>query len=367
MRLTPTLVLLLALGGCSSLQGARPAPTAPVDPACTFTNPLARGADPSVVRHGGAYYLAQSRGRSIWVFRAATLTALLADGGRRDSARVWTAPDSGWNQANVWAPELRDVDGRWYLYYAAGRPGPRDAPFIHQRSGVLESAGDDPLGPYADRGMLYTGDDVATGADPTWAIDLTVGRIGGQLYALWSGWERNTTVARTPQHLYMARMSNPWTISGNRVRISSPVEPWERKTDPEDGLDLQEGPEFLERDGRLFIIYSTRESWLRGYQLGQLRLARPGADPLDPASWVKTGPVFSPTATVFGVGHNGFTRSPDGREDWIVYHAKTDTLPGWRRAIRMQKFGWRPDGTPDFGQPVPSGVPLPVPSGECGR
>jgi GH43 family beta-xylosidase len=115
----------------------------------------------------------------------------------------------------------------------------------------------------------------------------------------------------------------------------------------------------------VFIIYSTRESWLRGYQLGQLRLRSADADPTDPASYEKTGPVFAPTETVFGVGHNGFTTSPDGTEDWIVYHAKTDTLPGWRRVIRMQKFGWRPDGSPDFGRPAPSGVPLPVPSGEC--
>jgi GH43 family beta-xylosidase len=40
-------------------------------------------------------------------------------------------------------------------------------------------------------------------------------------------------------------------------------------------------------------------------------------------------------------------------------------MPGWRRDIRAQRFGWRPDGAPDFGTPVPAGVPLPIPSGEC--
>jgi GH43 family beta-xylosidase len=34
----------------------------------------------------------------------------------------------------------------------------------------------------------------------------------------------------------------------------------------------------------------------------------------------------------------------------------------------MQRFTWRPDGSPDFGEPVASGVRLPVPSGEpCER
>jgi hypothetical protein len=31
----------------------------------------------------------------------------------------------------------------------------------------------------------------------------------------------------------------------------------------------------------------------------------------------------------------------------------------------MQKFTWNADGSPNFGVPVPSGQPLPVPSGEC--
>jgi GH43 family beta-xylosidase len=279
--------------------------------------------------------------------------------------RVWAAPDTGWNQASVWAPELHRIDGRWYIYYAAGRPGPPDAPFIHQRAGVLESVGDDPQGRYVDRGMLYTGDDLATGADPKWAIDLTTHVIGGQRYAVWSGWERNATAARTPQHLYAARMANPYTISSNRVRISSPDAPWERRVDPVDGLDLQEGPEFLEHAGQLFIIYSTRESWLPAYRLGQLRLRRLDADPLDPASYEKTGPVFASANGVVGVGHNGFTLSADGTEHWMLYHAKVDATPGWNRVIRMQRFGWKADGSPDFGTPLPSGQPVRVPSGEC--
>jgi GH43 family beta-xylosidase len=252
------------------------------------------------------------------------------------------------------------------VYYTAGRTGPSGAPFIHQRSGVLESSSANPLGAYVDRGMLYTGDDVASGADPKWAIDLTVQRLGGQLYAVWSGWEQNTAFARTPQHLYVARMSNPYTIATNRVRISSPVESWERREDTNDGLDLQEGPQFLVRNNQVFIVYSTRESWMPAYRLGQLRLTSADADPLNPANYVKTGPVFQAGNGVFGVGHNSFTVSPDGSQHWIVYHAKSVQTPGWDdRVIRMQPFTWNADGSPNFGPPVPSYQALPVPSGEC--
>jgi GH43 family beta-xylosidase len=340
-------LLYVPLAGCVSTV-PEPDVTAA---SCTFTNPIGPGQDPWLALHEGAYHLIESRQGGIWIYRSEALTDP-----KRDGVRVWQAPDTGWNRATLWAPELQPVDGRWYIYYAAGRSGP---PFIHQRSGVLQSVGNDPRGEYVDRGMLYTGDDIATGADPKWAIDLTVGRIDGQLYAIWSGWEENRDTDRTPQHLYIARMSNPWTISSDRVKISSPVESWERGT----ALDLNEGPQLLFHDDEVFIIYSTRESWLPDYRLGQLRL-RPGADPMDPDSWIKSGPVFTRTDSVFGPGHNGFTRSPDGTEDWLVYHAKVSTEPGWERVIRMQPFGWNADGSPDFGEPVPSGVPIDVPSGQ---
>lgn len=351
--MTTPIRLTLAILGCAALVGcaSNVSQSDALAGVCTFTNPIGPGQDPWVALHEGAYHLIESREGGIWIYQSPSLTDP-----KRNGIRVWQAPDTGWNRATLWAPELQQVDGRWYIYYAAGRSGP---PFIHQRSGVLRSTGDDPRGPYVDQGMLYTGDDIETGLDPKWAIDLTVGRIGGDLYAIWSGWEENRDTDRTPQHLYIARMSNPWTIESNRVKISSPVESWERGTE----LDLNEGPQLLQRGADVFIIYSTRESWLPDYRLGQLRL-EPGADPMVPASWEKSGPVFTRTDSVFGPGHNGFTRSPDGTQDWIVYHAKTSTEPGWDRVIRMQPFGWNADGSPDFGEPVRSGVPIPVPSGQ---
>jgi GH43 family beta-xylosidase len=353
------LVLLLvtatACSGAGNGPGAGPPPPPPPQCVTTFVNPVAaQGQDPWVVRWEGSYYLIESRDGGIWVSKSDRLTQP-----RKSSVRVWTPPITGWNRANIWAPELHYLDGKWYIYYAGGESGP---PFLYQRSGVLESVGADPQGAYVDRGMLYTGDDVASRADPKWAIDLTVARIGGQLYAVWSGWEsNNVTTDRTPQHLYIARMSDPVTISTNRVKLSSPVESWERGTE----LALQEGPTLLEHAGRVFIIYSAQESWLRNYQLGQLRLTSAGADPMSPASWVKSGPVFSGTAQVYGVGHASFTTSPDGTEDWIVYHSKISTAPGWDRDIRIQKFGWNADGSPNFGVPIPAGQPQNVPSGEC--
>lgn len=355
-RSTRALALTLFVG-CSN--AAKVTDGGPPPATCTFRNPIEVGADPWVIKNSGFYYLVESRDNGIYVYKSATLTSL-----KQNPVKIWSAPATGWNETNIWAPELHHINGRWYVYYAGGRrhSDGTDAPFTSQRAGVLQSTADDPQGNYVDKGMLYTGDNVQSQTGDVWAIDLTVGDINGQLYAVWSGWDQNnSTTDRIRQNLYIARMSDPMTIATNRVKIASPDASWEQG--PE--LPLEEGPEFLMHGGQTFIVYSTNDSWLPSYQLGELRLASMSADPLTPATYTKTGPVFSGVGDVYGVGHASFTTSPDGTEDWIVFHSKVDAAPGWNRAIRTQRFTWNADGSPNFGTPVGNGQAIQQPSGQC--
>jgi GH43 family beta-xylosidase len=191
-----------------------------------------------------------------------------------------------------------------------------------------------------------------------WAIDATVLVLGKRMFFVWSGWEGERNVR---QDIYIAPMSNPWTVSGGRVLISRPEHTWEKVGRPA----VNEGPTALQRGGKTFIVYSASGSWTDGYCLGLLEFV--GKDPLKTASWRKhRAPVFAPTAGVFGPGHASFTTSPDGREDWIVYHAAKRRGSGWDRNIRMQRFTWDAEGRPHFGRPTPEGARLAVPSGEPG-
>lgn len=88
---------------------------------------------------------------------------------------------------------------------------------------------------------------------------------------------------------------------------------------------------------------------------------------MDPKAWEKdnAGCVFyqNPEQEAFGVGHASFVKSPDGKEDWIVYHGMRDPTNGWSaRTIRTQRFGWNEDGSPNF--PRPGYGPFAVPSGQ---
>jgi GH43 family beta-xylosidase len=97
-------------------------------------------------------------------------------------------------------------------------------------------------------------------------------------------------------------------------------------------------------------------------------LEKTGKKLLNAASWKKfPRPVFSaaPGKKVFAPGHNCFFKSPDGKEDWILYHANSEPLQGCGRfrSPRAPRFTWTADGAPEFGEPVAEKIPLNIPSG----
>jgi GH43 family beta-xylosidase len=306
-----------------------------------FTNPVApSGADPWVTQWKGQYLYVRSAGGQLFVDRSTNLHQL----GQHGSQMVYQPPAGTNYSQNLWAPELHYLDNKWYLYVAAD-----NGPNANHRMHVLEGTSQDPQGTYLYKGQI---------SDSTnrWAIDGNVMQLNGSKYFVWSGWNGTTNV---DQRLYIAPMSNPWTISGPRVQIAAPTQAWEQH-----GLPLNEGPTTLQRDGKTHIIYSGSAFWMQEYALGRLTLT--GTNPLDPTHWTKTvGPVFAAGNGVVGTGHASFTKSPDGGQDWIVYHAHANQPFQDVRDVRIQQFHWNGDDSPNFGPPAPSGAPLSVPSGRA--
>jgi GH43 family beta-xylosidase len=322
----------------------------------TFTNPLLEhGPDPWVIAQDGWYYYMNSMGKNITIWKTRDMTDL------RDAGKtvVWTAPEKGPMSHDIWAPELHRFDGKWYLYFAADG-GKNEGHRVY----VLENEAADPtVGTWVMKGKV--GDETNR-----WAIDATAFENDGpggdhQKFLLWSGWEGAND---GQQNIYMARLKNPWTVEGPRVMLSHPEYPWETVGDlPGRHVNVNEGPEILQHDGRLFLIYSASGCWTDRYELGELQ-ASASANLMDPQTWTKLNhPVFfeAPRLGVFGPGHNGFFKSPDGTQDWIIYHAnpKTHEGCGSNRSPRIQRFSWKADGSPDFGRPVAPGVEMAKPSG----
>jgi GH43 family beta-xylosidase len=340
-KLLLLLVILLSVGGVARPQDSTPPGT--------LHNPLNPygGADPWLTYYDGNYYLAATTWASELTLRKSPTLAGLKTAAPQ---RIYFETDPS-RCCNMWAPEFRLLDGpdgeRWYFYYTAGTAGTYD----NQHTHVLESAGTDPLGPYTYKGRLFDP------AHDTWAIDGSVMQLNGTLYFLFSAF------VGSKQSLFIAPMSDPWTL-GARAMISEPQYPWELV-----GGNVNEGPVALQHGGKTFIVYSASSCATPDYKLGMLTYT--GGDPLSASSWLKNPePVFQRNDAngVFAPGHNGFFQSPDGKEDWMVYHANASADGGCdgRRQTRVQKINWKADGTPDFGVPVSNAEAIPAPSGDTG-
>ncbi len=324
--------------------------TTTVESPAIFANPVAPGADPWVVQHGGYYYWCASElDLAVVVYRSRSLHE------RGEKVVVWRAPQSGPYAKEIWAPEMHRLDGKWYIYVAASNGNNETHRMI-----VLENDGEDPTTPFHFKSELYTGEDFAGKKNNCWAIDGTVLEHGGQRYMLWSGWADE----RDEQWLYIATMANAWTLGSPRVRLCANDDfIWERVDEAKSGRGLNEAPQVLSRNGRVFVIYSASGSWQASYKLGMLELVR-GGDPLNPKDWLKhAAPVFQQTERTWGPGHCSFVQSPDGREDWMAFHVKLETKHNWNRAVHVQKFSWDTDGRPVFGLPEEAGVAMAIPSG----
>jgi len=330
------------IGGASS-GGADTGGAATGGTSSFFRNPLnqSHGSDPFMVRYEGYYYLVATtwgttltmkRGRTIQELKDATATTIWQDA-------------SAQRCCNMWAPELYLVDGphglRWYHYYTAGDGDDLGTQRLH----VLESEGTDPMGPYHYQGQLMD----------YWAIDGSVLVVGSSRYLLFSAWSGPT------QNVWIIAMTNPWTVTGERTLLTAPTYAWEQEgSDP-----VNEGPVALYHGGRTFVVYSASQCADPGYKLGLLELT--GTNPLAAGAWVKSAsPVFQAANGAYGPGHNGFFVSPDGSEDWIVYHATTNPSGScWTdRTTRVQRFTWNADGTPYFGEPLALDTDIAAPAGE---
>ncbi|GIO40429.1 glycoside hydrolase family 43 protein [Paenibacillus apis] len=309
-----------------------------------YKNPIVlQRADPWIYKHtDGYYYFTASVPEydRIELRRSATIQGLQ---GAAPKA-VWHKYDSGPLSANIWAPEIHYLQGKWYIYFAAARTTETQEGLFDHRMYVLETEAENPLeGTWIEKGQVHT-------RWESFALDATVFEHREELYYVWA--QKDPEIEGN-SNLYISKMSNPWTLAGEQSMISTPEYDWEKI-----GFLVNEGAAVLKRNGRIFIAYSASATDFN-YCMGLLA-ADEDADLLDPASWTKSPvPVFQTNEETgqYGPGHNSFTVSEDGR-DVLVYHARNykeivgDPLYDPNRHTRAQLFGWKEDGTPDFGVPI---------------
>lgn len=269
-----------------------------------LTETAFRGRDPWVIKHNEYFYhcfitMTEDGRGAVGVSAAKKPEELIS----AEQFIVYIPEDNREYSKELWAPELHFLDGKCYIYVACD-----DGNNDNHRMYVLENGCDDPTVPFHMAGKL-------TDSTDRWAIDGTVFEWKGVRYTVWSGWEGSDNVS---QKLYIAEMSDPLTISSERVMISEPEYEWEKLTADSPGIPyINEGPAAYIKGDTLRIFYSGSSSNWNNYCIAMLTLT--GDDPMKRESWTKCShPILSKADGINGPGHCSVFS--DGETDYIAYH-----------------------------------------------
>ncbi len=303
-----------------------------------YVNPIApQRADPWVYKNDdGVYYFIATAPEydRIEIRKSNTINGI----GTAKPEVVWEKHEKGVMGGYIWAPELHKINGKWYIYFAAG-----DAENVwHIRMYALSNDSDDPTtGDWVEEGRIFTQKD-------SFSLDATTFENNGDLYYVWAQGVRegeNTS-------LLISKMESPTKLMGPEVIICDPTLDWERR-----GYKVNEGPAVLKKNGKIFLTYSASATDAN-YCIGML-WADENANLLDPHSWHKSqDPVFytNKEARRFGPGHSCFTVAEDGKTDVLIYHARVyeqirgNSLFDFNRHTRARSIAWDEKGMPDFRQ-----------------
>jgi len=307
-----------------------------------FNKPwILQRADPYVMRGEDGYFYFTASIPSydrIALRRAKSLYEL----DKADEVTIWEKHSVGPMGNHIWAPELHFLNGKWYIYFAAGDVEDK----WRIRPYILECEGDDPMhDKWIEKGIPTPAENDEF-SFKAFSLDSTVFENKGSLYYIWA---EKVGVGKQISNLYIARMKDPCTLETVQVLLTTPDYDWERI-----GFWVDEGPAVLKRNGKIFVTFSSSETG-PDYCMGML-VADENSDLLDPKSWDKSRyPVLKSDETrgIYGPGHNSFVVDENGN-DIMVYHARTesvivgDPLYNPNRHAMLMPIKWDEMGYPVF-------------------
>ncbi len=317
-RLAAALLLLaVCLAGVALTPGAAKAGPG------TYTNPVSRDfadtfADPAVIKAKDGYWYAYGTTDPLregegtrHIIPTARSTDLVNWTYVGDAFTESTLPD--WadteRDAALWAPDIRYLDGTYYLYYVVTQttvfPGPND-----NAIGVATS--DSPTGPWQDSGAPVVGPRPGASGNPDdflWTFDPSeFTDIDGTRYLYYGSYYGG---------IFVTELSD----DGTRA-VGSPTQV---------AIDNRYEGAYVIRHGRWYYLFASEANCCAGPTTGYTVFAGRSTSPRGPftdrdgisllASRVGGTIVVTPNGNNWvGTGHNAVVTDLAG-QDWFVYHA----------------------------------------------
>ena len=253
--------------------------------------------------------------------------------------RAWTYEGEVWNEKpewlteqvkgvdNLWAPELIEHDGTWYLYYSASTFGKNTSVIALATNTTLDP--DDPDYEWVDQGpvMASTSADDFNAIDPGVATDED-GTPWMAFGSFWSG-------------IRMVQLSWP---SGERADAAEPLRLADRGFPP----NAVEAPYLVEHDGDWFLFVSF-DACCRGSD-STYKIAVGRADAVTGPFVDREGvPLTEGGGTVL-LETDGTHVGPGGQsaaDGMLAYHWY-DADQGGRFGLGLSPIGWDSEGWPEL-------------------
>lgn len=224
---------------------------------------------------------------------------------------VWKAHEKGNMAKHIWAPEIHEIQGKWYIFFAAGDSDNK----WNIRPYVLECDSADPINAtWTERGKVQSCDSDKVSFNG-FSLDMTYFKHNGKHYLIWAEIVGDSS-------LFMAEIDPkcPWRLISEPILLSKPEYPWETVR-----FRVNEGASVLEGKDKIFIFFSasgTGEEYCMGYLW-----AYKDSELMKKEVWHKVKKPFLSTKELsgqVGPGHNSFVTDENGQL-LLVYHARPDS------------------------------------------
>jgi len=343
----------------------------------TYTNPLpVKLGDPYVLHADSTYYMyGTSASNGFFAYKSTDMVNWKSVG------QVYTCDTAkSWGTSAFWAPEVYKANSKYYMFYSAQW---RDNP-THElenfRIGIAVS--NSPEGPFVDfsdkpvfdPGYPIIDADVFFNSDGRaylyfsrccykHAVESDVAKMAKQ-----KGWyneiEESWVYGVELKPDFSGVIGQPVLLLRPPVAITDKQAEWESRsvTAHEVNRRWTEGSVTFKKDDIYYIMYSANNFAGQNYAVGYAT----AKSPLGPFKKAANNPVLEKNiakgGTVSGTGHNSISFSPDGKEMFCIYHART-TATGDERVVFIDRMAVKNgkitvDGPTTTPQPMPSGTIL---------
>ena len=304
----------------------------------SYVNPVYSGSmpDPSVICHDGWYYAYGTggahgkKGRIFNTLRSKDLVNWENLGGALDNPTTET-------KLQFWAPEVTEANGKFYLYYAVGRAD-------QEKFELRVATSERPEGPFKDVAKLTDCENNRFTIDAFPFQD-----DDGQWYLFYA---RNFIESGPGEHpgtaLVVDRLVDMTRLAGECKVVVRARHDWtlyeaNRRMDVYDATfdwHTIEGPCVVKHDGKYYCLYSGSN-----YKTDHYGVDYVVADnPMGPYSGQgdRARVLSAIPGKVRGPGHHSIVKGPDGKTDYVVYHAWDEKMKV--RWMCVDELQWKKAG-----------------------